>query len=264
LCFNAITAAILFMKTLNKLSITLLGILAFGAFATPMDGAAAENTNSILSATTNLYTRTFKVDPNTFSQALESFTTNAFGVTNNYNGVGGLHYATPDSGGVVSVAAKTFFSSLGVDLTAPGKSVFFNDRLGLLFVHATDQDLDTIERVIQMLKMTAPQVHIKARFVEVQPDEGNLLDFSPRVTTSSTRGSQNSDPTIATVTGVLTDPNFRIVIHALQQRAGFEMLAEPEVNTTSGRQTQMRATDINQSHDFYDDMNPNGVSGKEF
>jgi len=42
----------------------------------------------------------------------------------------------------------------------------------------------------------------------------------------------------------MTDPNFRVVLHALQQRTGFETLAEPEVVTTSGRQTQMRATQI--------------------
>jgi hypothetical protein len=30
----------------------------------------------------------------------------------------------------------------------------------------------------------------------------------------------------------------------LEQRNGFENLAEPEVTTLSGRQTQMRATDI--------------------
>jgi hypothetical protein len=33
-------------------------------------------------------------------------------------------------------------------------------------------------------------------------------------------------------------------LHALEQRTGVEQLAEPEVVTTSGRQTQMRATDI--------------------
>jgi Flp pilus assembly secretin CpaC len=42
----------------------------------------------------------------------------------------------------------------------------------------------------------------------------------------------------------MTDPNFRVVIHALENRSGFEQLAEPEAVTTSGRQTQMRATDI--------------------
>jgi general secretion pathway protein D len=59
-----------------------------------------------------------------------------------------------------------------------------------------------------------------------------------------TSGLRNTAPAIATVTGILTDPNFRVVLHALEQRSGFETLGEPEVTTTSGRQTQMRATTI--------------------
>ena len=61
-----------------------------------------------------------------------------------------------------------------------------------------------------------------------------------------TQGLRNplGAPALATVTGILTDPNFRVVIHALQQRTGSETLAEPEVVTTSGRQTQMRATQL--------------------
>jgi Flp pilus assembly secretin CpaC len=51
-------------------------------------------------------------------------------------------------------------------------------------------------------------------------------------------------PTLGTVTGILTDPNFRVVIHALEQRTGTENLNEPEATTLSGRQTQMRATDV--------------------
>jgi Flp pilus assembly secretin CpaC len=43
-----------------------------------------------------------------------------------------------------------------------------------------------------------------------------------------------------TITGILTDPNFRVVIHALEQRTGVETLAEPEVVTTSGRGIQAR------------------------
>ena len=39
-------------------------------------------------------------------------------------------------------------------------------------------------------------------------------------------------PTHTTVTGILSDPNFRAVLHALEQRSGVEKLAEPEVVTT--------------------------------
>jgi general secretion pathway protein D len=59
-----------------------------------------------------------------------------------------------------------------------------------------------------------------------------------------TGGLRNAGPSIFSLTGILTDPNFRLVIKALEQRSGTEFLAEPEVTTISGRQTQMRATDI--------------------
>src|SRR5258708_5059694 len=59
-----------------------------------------------------------------------------------------------------------------------------------------------------------------------------------------TSGLRDTAPALATLTGILTDPNFRVVLHALEQRAGFETLGEPEVTATSGRQVQMRATTI--------------------
>jgi general secretion pathway protein D len=175
-------------------------------------------------------------------------------------------------------------------LAPPGKSLFFNDRSGKLFVKATEQDLDTIERAIQTLNEVAPQVHIKSRFIEVQQTDSKALGFDwylgqfnmgnnvvgtggsspslnvpvsaanplgafPGNTAASlvspsstdqllTGGLQNSGPAVATITGILTNPNFQVVLHALQQRGGTEDLAEPEVTTTSGRQTQMRATQI--------------------
>ena len=205
---------------------------------------------------------------------------------------GGLKYITRlDLTADVSMAARQFFTTLGVNLLYP-KSVFFNDRLGLLVVRATEQDLDTIEQALQALNRVAPQVHIKARFIEVSQTDSKALGFdwylgnfvngsvianggsagslatgsssaanplgvfpgtsaaneiSPAATdqslTSGLRNSLNA-PALATVTGIMTDPNFRVAIRALQQRSGVETLAEPEVVTTSGRQTQMKATQL--------------------
>ena len=174
----------------------------------------------------------------------------------------------------------------------PGKSVFFNDRLGLLFVKATEDDLDTIDRAIQALDQVAPQVHIKSRFIEVSETHENALGFQwylgqfnigqgvvgqggssgslttpvsaanplgvfPGSTTVSevassandqllTKGLSNplSAPTLGTITGILTNPNFQVALQALEQRSGVEELAEPEVTTISGRQTQMKATTL--------------------
>ena len=209
------------------------------------------------------------------------------------NANGGLRsITTVNLASDVSLAARNFFITLGVNMAEPpGKSVFFNDRLGLLFVKATLSDLDTIERAIQALNEVPPQVHIKSRFIEVQQTDENALGFQwylgnfingsvianggsapslnvptsaanplgvfPGNTASSivppsgndqllTSGLRNAlgAPTLATVTGILTDPNFRAAIQALSQRTGTEVLAEPEVVTLSGRQTQMRATQI--------------------
>jgi type II secretory pathway component GspD/PulD (secretin)/tetratricopeptide (TPR) repeat protein len=215
----------------------------------------------------------------------------------NVGGNGGLNYITQVTlAETVSAAARAYFTALGVNLSSPpGKAVFFNDRVGKLFVKATEQDLDTIERAIEMLDEVAPQVHIKSRFIEVQQDDNKALGFdwylgqfnmtgngsvvgsggtSPSLGTGQVPGTSAANPlglfpgntaasvipgaatdqqlfssgsgapTVATLTGILTDPNFRMVIHALQTRTGSETLGEPEVTTTSGRQTQMRATAI--------------------
>ena len=205
-------------------------------------------------------------------------------------GQGGLQYITQVTlASTPSEAARSFFTALGVNLEQPpGKSVFFNDRLGKLFVKATEQDLDTIERAIETLNEVAPQVHIKARFIEVQQNDNKALGFDwylgqfghsvvaqggnpgsltvpansanplgafPGATAANTIPDSGQSlfssgltptagATTATITGILTNPNFQLVIHALQQRQGFEALAEPEVTTTSGRQTQMRATQV--------------------
>jgi len=299
-----------------------------------------------------LYSRTFRVDPNTFEQGLESVGSLVFANNNSssgsgsggggsgsssggggnsgggnqnssvgllavvnsapgsgnrssgsgsgggggggggggQNGNGGLNFVTTTNNMVdVSASARDFFTTLGVNLYPP-KSIFFNDRLGLLFVRATMQDLDTIESAIQALNQVAPEVHIKARFIQVEQDDNTGLGFDwylgqfnignsvaaqggssaslnvpgpggstvpfPGPTTANeilpsstdqqiTSGLNNSAlPAIATLTGILTNPNFRVVLHALEQRSGTEELAAPEVTTTSGRQTEMRATEI--------------------
>jgi hypothetical protein len=209
---------------------------------------------------------------------------------NGINNNGGLDYVTvPTQTMTVSQQAILFFSTLGVNLNANGKSLFFNDRLGELFVRASSQDLDTIENAIEVLNRVAPQVHIKARFIEILEENDKSLGFdwylgnyvngkvianggsAPSLGTPQTSanplgtfpgntpanqiaGSANDQlvtgglrnplaaPALTTITGIMTDPNFRVVINALEQSSGAETLAEPEVVTTSGRQTQMRAT----------------------
>jgi general secretion pathway protein D len=55
---------------------------------------------------------------------------------------------------------------------------------------------------------------------------------------------RNNAPALGTITGILTDPQFRVVIRALEQRDGTDVLAAPKVITVSGRQAQIQVTDI--------------------
>lgn len=218
----------------------------------------------------------------------------AGGGGNIQGGGGGLSFITTPGGmAQVQAAVRSFFTSVGIDFTQPGKTVFFNDRQGTLIVRATLQDLDIIEQAIQVLNIAPPQVNIRAKFAEVGQNDtravgfdwymGNYLLGNGRVGTSGgtapsyngapsaanpngffpgtslentipsspadqiiTPGLRNSAnaPAVATITGILTDPQFRVVLRMLEQRSGVELLSAPDVTTVSGRQAQLQVVDI--------------------
>jgi general secretion pathway protein D len=194
----------------------------------------------------------------------------------------------------VQNAVRLFFQTMGVDLTPP-KNIFFNDREGSLLVHASIADLDLIEQAVQVLNTAAPQINIKAKFIEVTQNDSKALGFdyylgnvlmnngsmglqggtapsfsgspstanplgsfpSPTVPVSPTDqlltsglrnvvGVQNPVPVpaLGTLTGILTDPQFRVVLHALEQRDGVDLLNESSVTTVSGRQCQIQVVDL--------------------
>jgi general secretion pathway protein D len=66
---------------------------------------------------------------------------------------------------------------------------------------------------------------------------------SDQLLTSGLRNQVNA-PALATMTGILTDPQFRVVLRALEQRDGADVLAESSVTTLSGRQTQVQTVDL--------------------
>ena len=67
-----------------------------------------------------------------------------------------------------------------------------------------------------------PQIHIKARFMEIP---------------------KGSDDFLNSYSGNLDDSTARTLLKTIGSKPGFESLGEPEVTTIGGRQTQMRATE---------------------
>jgi hypothetical protein len=164
------------------------------------------------------------------------------------------------------VAFHTLVKGMGLKMDAQGKSLFFAGEKNLLFVKGTPSDLDAIETMIQALasepvqhmpatrpmeipnqtntlkenaepisRNDSPQLHIKARFYKV-PERFFTGAMAASLAAAITNG-----------VGVLTAPEAKSLqqhLNSYHRLVGVETLAEPEVTTTSGRQTQMRATEV--------------------
>ena len=224
-------------------------------------------------------------------------------------GNGALNFVTrPIDTVALHALVRQYFTACGVILTDPGKTVFFNDRTGLLYVRASEQDLEIIQQAIETLNQTPPQVTIEAKFAELSQEDSKGLGFNwylgntlmnngalgfqggtapsfqgpsstanpsgifpgggtltpgsttytpgPGATAASasdgnftsglrqTFGQSGSLPTVGTLTGIMTDPQFRVAINAIEQRTGNDLLAAPRVTTLSGRQTHIDASDL--------------------
>ncbi len=162
---------------------------------------------------TNLEMRVFRVDKVTFATSLQKF----------------QHLRTND----ILMMAEELFGKFGVDLTAPGRSIAYND-LGLLFVRARPSELDNVERIVQALNETDPMIHIKARFIKVPV--GGWAAIGKAGTTVNPGKTNQAE--------IISADKMKALNHELGSMTGAETLAEPESLVVNGRQTQMRATEI--------------------
>jgi Flp pilus assembly secretin CpaC len=221
------------MKILGQV-LSAFSLLFFGQLAI----VAAQPTND--AAPSQLYSRTFKVYPETFlsgANQVEGSTNPAV---------------------IVSADARRFITNLGVDLTSPpGKAVFYNDRLGKLFVKATTEDLDVIEMAISKIILARPLIHLKARFIEIPKDfsaiwkneiaASNLIIQASVSTWQSTGDNTNSVTTTNAGSwwaSVLINKDATTQLKYLESGTNAEWLAEPETTVSSGLATQIRATEI--------------------
>ncbi len=244
-----------------------------------------------MTASTNLFTRMFKLDPNTMSQNLKS----AFGKTNeNLSAQEFLRRYVAATGLDIPLVSEV----LQNPNPPSGKAMLYNDRTGMLLVRATLQDLDTLEAGIQALNDVPPQVLIEAKFVEITMDDTKAIGFDwylgntlmggqsnlssslrpsggvfpslgsnvaqgyPASTNRGTQelrgdqldwagrnlpGSQNARVSAAkngSLLGIFTEQQYAVLMRALEQRSGVDVLSAPKVTTVSGRQAQIQVVDL--------------------
>ncbi|HEY1786715.1 MAG TPA: M56 family metallopeptidase, partial [Verrucomicrobiae bacterium] len=119
-------------------------------------------------------------------------------------------------------------ANAGVDLSPP-KTLSLSEGMGFLHVYASKKDLEIIKGIIADLHCPPTMIHVKARFIEV-----------PRKFFSS--AAAESLPPGMTNGSVLSAAETKTVLRLLESQKGYDEIAEPEVTTISGRQTEMRAT----------------------
>ena len=258
-------------------------------------------------------TRTFHVEPIAFVQrmkeevpqtALDQEQERAREAERNSRGGGGRGYS------IDTILTTRYFSALGINVTSNGAFAFFNERTGDILVRASARDMDTVERVLELLNKVPPQVQIDAKFVSIKQEGSNpfqvilgrvtnasgTIGAQPGTAPSSTGtpsftgtnryanpsgvfpgtlpagsnpgqiapaasdGSLNgaalrtvapnapisapSPAPLGTITGILTDRQFRVAIQAIEQRDGSDILSMPRITTLSGRQARVSVTDL--------------------
>jgi len=212
-------------------------------------------------AGSKLFTRIFKVDLNRIAKAIGE---------------------VPDKTSTNSLsklreALLKHFARAGWTL-GEGEALFLNQSNSGMYVRASLQALDLIESVLQVLNTAPPQVMVQAKFVEFSesdatvmgldwilgslpggqtdtnalrtaqaptPQElrGDELDWAGRAATNA-RNIRVNASLGSQLTGILTDPQFRVVLRALEQRSGTDVLSTPSVTTLSGRQAQIRVQEM--------------------
>ncbi|MBI3418032.1 MAG: hypothetical protein HY043_22310 [Verrucomicrobia bacterium] len=219
------------------------GVVVFAA----ADKAATTQTKpqaAVAAPAKELFTRTFRVNPDTVTTGLER----AFGIS--------LKGASKDSPTTnqVQTALRELLSQLGLDMTSGGNALFYNDRAGILMVRASLADLETVEKAMEVLNANPPQVVIEAKLVTLSDADAKalgmdwflgkaLIDQTTNGTAGASQPNFRTNAALTTANGILTDPQFRVVLRALEQHGGVDVLGAPRVTTLSGRQAQVSMTE---------------------
>lgn len=181
-------------------------------------------TNSLvsqpISREASLATRTFQAVPEAVAKAIEAANPEF----------------KPAAATNVTEGLRALLLTSGVDLSPP-KSLYYNDRSGGLFVRATKEDLDTIESLLQVIGQQPPQVNIRAVFVEIPFGKAQPKELAKILGPITQANGTN-------FTGILTAPQFKTILRAVEASADAKILAMPQVTTLSGRQAQIQVSDV--------------------
>ncbi len=169
-------------------------------------------------------------------------------------------------GGAASTEVKTVKDILEDAVDWPKDSkLTLDDRTGALIISNIPSNLEIIEDLLYSLDVTPKQVLIEARFLEVQVtdvdelglewklnsnwglkqnnEKQNLHGFSSGSGvdfTSFTRGDEGFN---LTYQGILSHPQFQVVMHALKEKQNVKTLSAPRITTLNNQTATIEVID---------------------
>lgn len=141
-----------------------------------------------------LLTRVFRTNPERLSNGLES-THRILGKTNVLESTD-----VPGTSPTIQEKVQQFFQELGVSLLPPN-AMFFNDRLGLLMVRASLEEMETVETAIEAINQGSRPVWLEdstnapPALKPVQPQGANPITNPPAAAAGSNGNAPNKGAT---------------------------------------------------------------------
>jgi len=192
-----------------------------------------------------LFTRVFKIDPNTLFRNLEEHGYLSQAQVSELTAAQ-KSWGTPqreedsrlttrtNSSDPAFLAIRAFLSNAGLDLRPP-ESLFFNARDGQLIVRATQFHMELIQDLVASLSYTPPQITLGSKFIEMP--ERDYVELWGKWTPLSHSASDGWAV-------VLTSAQARKLVNGLQANPNVDIVTGPSVTTLSGRQAQIQIVDF--------------------
>ena len=177
---------------------------------------------------------------------------------------------------VTAVDVKTVFTGL-VDFPA-GSTIYFNDKVNMLIIKNTPENIEQFEKILPNFTGIAPQVEIEAKFIDISQGDLDDLGFNWGVGqynfgsfAASAAGSQANGLSSVTdglrdssaasgsaiasalgggsgaavnklfaLNGIMTDPQFQVVMKALSQKQSTDVLSAPKVTTENNVAAELK------------------------
>jgi type II secretory pathway component GspD/PulD (secretin) len=166
----------------------------------------------------------------------------------------------------VSSEVKTVKNILENSVDWPKDSkLTLDERTGALIISNTPSNLETIENLLYNLDITPVQVLIEARFLEVAVSDlddigiewklNSMWGMNKNQAGNSVYGvSQNSGSSFSdfsradegfnlTYQGILSNPQFQAVMHALQEKQNVKTLSAPRITTLNNQAATIEVVD---------------------